>query len=425
MKRIMAVSVLLLFSVFIGLSAAPQASAAEDVKIGVILPLTGPLATIGQTCRHGLDFAVKEVNEAGGVKAFGGAKIKLLYADSRGDPKIGLSEAERLIIGDKVSALLGAYQSSVTLTTTQVAERYKVPYMVLIAVSGAITERGFKYTFKMNEKADWTGRDIIWFLDEMGKQTSKPMKTLGLLYENTEWGQTSAKSWQKYSKEKGFQIVLDEAYPHGTTDMTPVVLKFKQANPDCVINASYIADMILLLKTMAENKYMPKVFISAGGGEVQPEFIKAVGDQAEYLYSAVPGSGDAHVKKTWYKAYAEAFEKENKVAPHVNSNAAYATISLLLDALERAGSNDREKIRDALAATKITQESAKTNPYHAHTLLFPYQGISFGPDGQNHEVRLLITQFQKQALRVVYPPDFALPGVKPIWPVPGWDERKK
>ena len=142
------------------------------------------------------------------------------------------------------------------------------------------------------KRADWTGRDMIGFLDKMGKKTGKPVKTLGLLYENTEYGQSCAKSWKKYAKDFGLDVVLDEAYPHGSADMTPAILKFKKVNPDAVVSASYLADEILIIKTLAETKWRPKAIISAGGGEIQPEFFASVGDLAEYHYSILPYAED-------------------------------------------------------------------------------------------------------------------------------------
>jgi len=391
------------------------AFAVDEVSVGVILPMSGSVAPIGRTCKRGLDFAAKEFNAEGGIKSLKGAKIKLIYADSRGDPKIGMSEAERLIMQDKVSVILGSYQSSVTLTSTQVAERYKVPYLTLIAVADPITERGFKYVFRINETTDLLSRDIIKFFSEMGKQTGKPVKTLGLLYENTDFGQNSAKQWKKYAKQYGFEIILDEAYPHGTTDISPVILKFKNANPDAVLNVSYVSDIILIVKAIAENKWTPKVFYAAGGVENEPEFVRSVIDLAEYHFNMIPYSPDLLLAKPWARPIAEGFEKEYGVGLSAESVFAYTNFQVLVDVLERAGSTDREKIREALAKTNITKGKA---------LLLPYEKIEFGPDGQNPHVRLLVSQWQNRKLRIVYPPDVTPPGIKAVWPAIPWDQRK-
>ena len=423
MRKVIVCLIIGAFAMSAGFWGGPAAYGAEEITIGAIFPLSGSVAPIGRTVKQGLDMAAMEVNREGGIKSLGGATVKLVYADSRGDPKIGLSEAERLIVKDKVSAILGAYQSSVTLTSTQVAERYRVPYVTVIAVADSITQREFKYVFRTNETADMTGKLMLGFLSDMSKMTGKPLKTLGFLYENTEWGQSSAKSWHKYSKDYGFEVILDEPYPTGTTDITPVILKFKQRNPDAVVNVSYISDIILIVKTMAESRWAPKAFISGGGGEIEPEFIPAVGDVAEYNYSVLPWAPDLLLVQPWAQKMAEEFKSKNNVDLSCNSAEGYAIFNVLIDAIERAGSKDREKIRDAVAQTNITKEGAATNIAWQRALLLPYKQIAFGPDGQNPYVRIPICQFQKNQLRVVFPPDVVPPGIEPVWPAPSWDER--
>ena len=414
-KKLVSGLSLLLFVAAGLLYTSPPAYAVEEVTVGVLLPLSGPVAPIGRTSRRGLDLAVKEVNDGGGIKSLGGAKIKLIYADSRGDPKIGMSEAERLILQDKASVLLGAYQSSVTMTSTQVAERNKVPYLTLIAVANPITERGFKYVFRPNEKASWPAKFFIDFLSEMGKQTGKPVKTLGLLYENTDFGQSSAEAWKQIGKEQGYQVILDEPYPAGITDVTPMILKFKNANPDAVLNVSYVSDIILIVKGLAANRWRPKVFYAAGGVENEPEFVKSVVELAEYHYNVFPYSPDIFLTKPWIRTVAEKFQKEYGVQMSMEAVYAYSNIYVLADVLERAKSTDREKIREAFTKTNITQGKA---------LILPYKKIEFGADGQNPHATSLVCQWQKGKIRIVYPPEFAAPGVKPIYPAPAWGEGK-
>ena len=257
---------------------------------------------------------------------------------------------------------------------------------------------------------------MIGFLDKMGKKTGKPVKTLGLLYENTEYGQSCAKSWRKYAKDFGLDVVLDEAYPHGSADMTPAILKFKKVNPDAVVSASYLADEILIIKTLAETKWRPKAIISAGGGEIQPEFFASVGDLAEYHYSILPYAEDMLETKPWAKKIAADFKKEYGVDLSCNATNPYATMYVMKDALERAGSPDREKIREAFTMTNLTTGNA---------FILPFKKVSFGPDGQNPDAPLIVCQIQKRNLRIVYPDHAVVPGVKAVWPIPTWAEEEK
>ena len=238
-----------------------QLALAQEIKVGVLIPLSGSMAVIGENLVMAHDFAVKEINDAGGIKSLKGAKIKLIYADTRGDPKIGMSEAERLILREGVVAIMGAFQSSVSYTSTEVAEKYKIPYLVPNSLMDAITERGFKYTFRVEQKGSLWARDQIDFIMDMSKQTGKAAKSVGVVYENTDMGQTIAKAIRKWAPENNLKIALDEGYPPKTSDMTPVVLKMKRANADVFILNSYISDAILLMRTISDQRVNPIAFL--------------------------------------------------------------------------------------------------------------------------------------------------------------------
>ena len=135
-----------------GLCALASAQA-KDVKIGFVLPLSGGAATIGNQTKVGAEVAVAQINAAGGVKSMGGAKLVPLFADSQSKPDVGVAETERLITRENVAMVVGAYNSGVTFPATELAERYKTPWLVTGAVKDEITERNFKYVFRPNNKA--------------------------------------------------------------------------------------------------------------------------------------------------------------------------------------------------------------------------------------------------------------------------------
>lgn len=388
--------------------------AAEEVKIGVILPLSGPVAPIGKTAKAGLDYGVKEINEAGGIKSLGGAKLKLIYADSTGKPEVGLSEAERLIQKEKVSVLMGAYQSSVTYTSTEAAERYNVPYLVIISVMDKITERGLEYVFRPTQKASHQSGAMVDFLHAMGEKTGKRVNTVALVYENTDWGQASAKVWKKKCEEYGFDIVLDESYPHAATDLTPVMIKLKKADPDAVLNVSYISDMILLVNTAADLQFECMAWVCGGGGELDPKFIPAVGHKADYMFTVTPWQFDLVKVKPWINEVNEGFKKMTGEDLSTVSAMTYSNVYTLREALEKAGSTERDKILEALKATDITEGKA---------MILPFERINFNEEGQNPYQRMLVSQFFDKEIRVVYPEEFAASGIEVVWPMPPWSER--
>jgi branched-chain amino acid transport system substrate-binding protein len=178
MKRIMMMILLVAAVSFLILGfGSPLAQAqVKEVTIGAVFPLSGPLAPIGQHIRVGLDMAIEEINQAGGIKSLGGAKLKVIYGDSTGDAKVGVTEMEKLITKDKVSVVTGAYQSGVTLPMTTVSERYGIPFYAT-GSEDQITERGYKFTFRSNEKTSWRVRDQVRFIKAMGEKFNNPVKT--------------------------------------------------------------------------------------------------------------------------------------------------------------------------------------------------------------------------------------------------------
>jgi len=401
----------MIWFVFLGSSLAYSQ---DEVKVGVLIPLSGARAVIGENLQMAHDFAVKEINEAGGVKSLKGAKIKLIYADTRGDAKIGMSEAERLILREGVVAIMGAFESSVSYTSTEVAEKYQVPYLVPNSLMDAITERGFKYTFRVERKGSLWAKDQIDFIADMGKQSGRAAKKIGVVYENTDMGQAIAKGVRKWAPEKKLSIGLDEGYPARTSDMSPVVLKMKGANLDVIILNSYIADAILLIRTIADQRVNPMAFLGSSSGYSDPSFIREVGKLAEYFFDLTEWSTDLKHTPLVQEKNA-AYKKWNKDHRDFNGGAAfcYASTYILYEALEKAGSYDPKKIRDAFAQIKITKGPA---------MLIPWTPIEFDGEGQAKGARMIVVQYRDGQRRTVWPPEVAM--IKPVWPVPKWEDRK-
>ena len=201
------------------------ATMASEVRVGHILPLSGGTSPQGTQIKAGTEIATEEINAEGGIKSLGGATIKLFFGDSKSTADGGVAETERLITREKVSIILGAYSSAVTFPSTEVAERYKTPWIVNVASKEEITQRGFKYVFR-----DWvkTSEYPIAFVNAVElfvKETGKKPETAAILYEGTDWGRTTAGFFRKTYPEKGYKLILDESYPPGITDFTPQILK--------------------------------------------------------------------------------------------------------------------------------------------------------------------------------------------------------
>ena len=368
----------------------------KDIKIGVLLPLTGALAKIGENNKNGYELAVKEINEKGGIKALGGAKLKLVYGDSQGKPDVGVSETERLIQNEKVALVTGAFQSNVTIPTTQVAERLQTVYLNPVAIADSITNRGFKYTFQINAKASWFARDQVNFLDYVAKVTNKKPQKVALLYENTDFGQSTAAGQKKYLAEKGYDIVADVSYPAGAADLTTELSKIKVANPDVVLQVSYIADAILIAKT--KDRLGIKVpFVDSAGGSADPAFIQSVKELANGWFTINQFNKDLPGAKELNDKFKAAYGTD------MNGHAAldYQAMFVLKEVLEKQASVDKEAIRKGLSEIQMGA---------GPSLIMPYEKLIFDSTGQASS-SLIITQIQNGEHVTVWPEKFAT--VKP------------
>ena len=386
-------------------------AADEVVRIGNIIPLSGPSASVGQQGRNAREMAVEEINAAGGIKSLGGAKLEMLYADSESKPEKGVSEAERMINTEKVHLLTGCWNSAVTYPTTAVAERYGIPFVVPVSVADKITEQGFKTVFRIAAKDSWWTRDQFAFLKDMQEEFKTEIKTLAFVYENGDWGKGFASQWRALAEKNGYKIVLDEPYPSTTTDLSPVVQKIRRARPDALMLVSNAADAILLTNTLADYKVKLKAIIASGGGHADPSFMKATGSNARYLYDIVEWETD--VNKPGVKEINEKFKARYGYNLAGESVDAYIAMYVIKDALERAGSTDPVKIREALA---------KTNLRSGPAMIASYDAIEFDATGQNKHAALSIVQINDLGNGLeritVWPKGARRAGYTPVFPVP-------
>lgn len=401
--------------------------AVKEVKIGTVWPLTGPIAASGEKHLKGVELRVKEVNEAGGIKSLGGAKIKLVVADNQGDPKISASETERLITTEGIVGFIGCYTSGTTLPATEVTERYKIP-AVVSAGSPKVTGRGFKYVFRAHAEVFKTAKVTFEFLKKvMG------VKTAAIVMDSGAYGSISAKVCSALAPDYGIDIVFKELFPTGTTDMKPLLLKVKEAAPEAILAVAYIADALLMVRQMREVDLNVKALIAPGGaGFNDLTFIKEGGKLAEYVLIGIywsPDAGWPH-NAEFVKHYTEVYGEP----PDPLVEEAYEAAYVLFDAIERAGSTDPEKIREALVATETiwTAGPIKFSKPGEGFLLHPMLkklGIK-EQIGENIYDNTVIVQVQDGKFVTVWPETVTWKGktikvaaAKPRVPMPTWKER--
>lgn len=381
------------------------------VKIGNIIPLSGPSATLGQQGKAAREMAIEEINAAGGIKSLNGAKLELVFADSESKPEKGVAEAERLINSEKVNVLTGCWNSAVTYPTSAVAERYGIPFLVPVSVSDKITEQNFKTVFRIAAKDSWWTRDQFSFLKDMEKEFGTKVERIAFVYENGDWGKGFAGQWKDLAEKAGYKVVLDEPYPSTATDLSPVVQKIRRSKADVLMLVSNAADAILLTNTLADYKVKLKAIIASGGGHADPSFLKTTGKNAQFLFDIVEWETD--VNKAGAKETNDKYKA--KYGQNLTGEAvdAYVAMYVLKDALERAASLDPEKIREALAATNLASGPG---------MIVGYDSVKFDKTGQNENASLVMVQINdmgKGLERItIWPKAARRAGYTPVFPMP-------
>ena len=390
------------------MSNPAPAGAADEVRIGVVSPMTGPTAKFGQAQKNALSMAADDVNAAGGIKSLGGAKIRLVFGDTRGEADTGVTETERLITREKVHALIGAFQSGVGFPSSAMAERHQVPWLTF-GTFDKITERGFKYVFRAHANDTIKARTLIEGLVALGKRASPPIASAVILAENTEWGKSVSDKQRGFLEKAGVKVHFVENYPYAAPDLTSLIVKAKGVKPDLVVADSYLGDALLITRQMHEQELRPVAYAAGGGGHVQPDFLKNTAKLSDGILAAT--MWDAAVGKAvpWI-----AKENERHVAkfgaPFTEDSAGYYQgFQIIVDALERAKTTSAKELRDAIAATNITDVNHKA-------MLLPYKALRFDETGQNPNATAMVVQIQGGKFRLLYPESIAEPDARVVWP---------
>ncbi len=415
-------TVLAVFAMALALGVVPALAQQKVIKIGALYPLTGNLAATGMDCKRGADLAVEIINgkfdlnlpmaKDEGIPNLGGAKIEIVYADTKGDPKNGLAEAERLITQEKVVALIGAYQSAVTKTASQASERLKVPFVCSDSSSPTLTERDFKYFFRVSPHDGTMARNQFEFLKDLETQKGQKVKSVALIYENTEFGANVAKMQQQYAKEFGFDVVADIAYPANASDVTSEVGKLMSAKPDVIMHAAYITDAILFTKTFKEMNVMPKGFLNMAG-YIESDYLPTVKADGNFFYVRSTFALDLAKKKPMVGQVADLYQKKYNIPMGENTARSFTAPFVLADAINRAKSTDPEALVKALEATNIPGDQ----------IINPWKGVQFDPKShQNVHASAMLVQIQDQNYYTVWPFDAASRDL--VWPFPAWKDRK-
>jgi branched-chain amino acid transport system substrate-binding protein len=409
--------------VFLTFGLLSPSIAQEEIRIGAIYPLTGAAASTGLELKNALELAADLINNgtkglnlplttSGGLPNLKGAKIKLIFGDHQGNPQTGATEAERLISQEKVVALICCYFSNVTNTASQVAERYGIPFINPESSSATLTQRGFKWFFRTTPHDDLFVANFFEFLKDVEKKKNISIKRIALFNENTLFGTETTKIEEKLAGEQKYPIVEKILYPAKSTQLTSEVQRIKAANPDLIMQSSYLGDAILSMKTYKELGVSPDALLANDAGFNDTEFLKTMGKDGEYVLSREVWALDLTDKNPLIKQVNDLYFERYKTNFNGNSARTFTGLFTLAEAINRAGSTSPEAIRKALSETNIP----------GNKLIMPWKGIRFDATGQNTLGTGIIVQVQDGKYVTVWPFDMASKDI--VWPMPKWDQRK-
>ena len=399
------------------------AEAAGDVyKIGVVLPMSGGSARMGELQYEGFKLFAEYYNGQGGIKSLNGAQIELVLADSTGDPSTGGSETERLINNEKVDALVGPYNSSVGAVMQPIAEKYGVPLSIsnCTADNVQMSDGELKYTFRPNHSNSSNVQvliDCVKFLAE--KDSSIDMNSFALIYENTDWGKSCVDTYAAAFVANGIDMKVCESFESGSADFSAIVNKVKSANVGFIMPVMYVSDAVLFMNQYTEYG-LTNPLIWAGGGILTDDFVESVGDLAENQISLNGWCVDTMADSAnpelcdWL---AERCKEDTNSGLNENVANGWIAIATLIQAVEDAGTKDKAAVAAAMGQLDLGHDSLAL-------LLHAYKGIKLGEketwDGagmmQNQNIYSsgIMTQIIDKEYRQVYP-DWSNNPL--VWPV--------
>jgi branched-chain amino acid transport system substrate-binding protein len=386
-----------------GATTAPaggsNATGGQTIKIGAVIPLTGRYAAGGEQIKNGYELAVEAINKAGGVTV-GGTKmpLELITLDDESDPTKTVQRLETLFSSNNVVAYLGGFGSDLHAAAAAIAEKNKVPYIGVAFALQKVHEQGFKYLFSPFPKSPSLAIATFDLLDTLSPKPSK----IAIFAEKTDWGAELRGLWDEQAKKRGYTVAADQEYAPGSKDFSPVILAAKNAGAEVVLALPNPPDGMALAKQMKELDFNANmyIFIRAADGL---SWSQGLGKDGDYFLN-MPGWNPA-VKFTGVQEMVQAHQAKYNKPAQATTGPAYAAVQILADAISRAGSLDRDKIRDAIAATDMA------------TVAGP---VKFNADGTG-QVITVINQWQDGKQVLVWPSDQA--PVKVSYPAKPWKER--
>ena len=410
---------LLVVSMLVGCSGTKEEGTAgtdsnETIKIGTIYAMSGDKAAIGENILRGVDFAVKEINDKGGVN---GRMLEVVRGDHAADAATGKSEAERLITQEGVDVIMGCHMSTITEVVAQVCQQYGVPMITAISTLDKLSDADhaeYDYFFRLCPLNSIYVEDMLKYLVDSKEQTGEEIKTVAIFTDKAAIGQELIRCVNLFAADYGLEIVGEVDYSGGAADLSAQVLSLKQMNPDAILCDSYVNDAILFVNTLKEQNYTPKMIVAKANGYTDPSFLSTLGTAANGVASVVEFNNDLTNGVEINKEFKEVYG----VDMNGHSAESYTVVWLFKAAIEKAGSTEGAAVRDVLADLVIDGSFEG-----GRNIVLPYAKIDFAESydlaGDTHYrdntyASVAIAQIQEGAWKTVWPFEFASSSILPL-----------
>jgi branched-chain amino acid transport system substrate-binding protein len=391
----------------LGLALGGPAAAQGEIKVGLIAPMSGPWARQGDLMLKGANLAIEDINQAGGIKAIGGARLKLLVFDAGDNVEKAKNAAQRMVAQEPdLIGATGAWLSSFTLGVTEVTERAELPVLTL-SYSDQITARGFKFVFQTSMPGGLQAVSALPALIKLAESaTGKKPQTIGIIQDNTAAAVAFAKPMREGGLEKlGIRLVVDETFTPPLSDCTPLVQKVRSARPEVLLLLpTAISDDKLCVEKLHEfGLGRGRIPVISNGAHIgAPDMLKNANKELlEGLMTVVgnwPAKGQEKIADEFVKKTGEPWITQDSLST-------YGDMWIFKEALEKAGAADRRKV-----AAAIREIDTREGP----ALYFPGGRMKFDANGRRVDADLIIVQWQNGVPVTVYPAASAV--AQPIWP---------
>ncbi len=374
------------------------------ITLGAAVSETGKYAREGKDTRQGYNLWLDWVNnEYGGIKVGGECyNVEIVYYDDEGDPDTAANLVERLITEDEVDFLLGPYSSSLTMSASAIAEKYGVIMVEGNGASESLFTRGFKNLFAVLTPAGNYTQSALKALADKGA------KSVVIAYEDTAFPTSVAEGAQKWATEYGYEILAVETYPKDVADVSAIMTKFRDLDPDVFVGGGHFNDALLFVRAAQELGFTPDAMVITVGPS-NPEFVAEVGDAANYIIGPTQWEASMSWQGEYFGTpaeYAARYEAMWGEPPTYQAAESTATALALMAAIEAADSLDMDAVRQAL--------------YDLDIVTF-YGPINFDETGKNTAKPMGAIQIQNGEILVVAPEEAAVAEL--LYPMPPWDER--